>query len=84
MHIFVTGHPALSLRQSHELTATIANKQALSEINGNIIKTIKDMNGMVEIFDEGLWGGMVEYATAFNKKKVLFTFKGGIEIIVEV
>jgi hypothetical protein len=38
------------------------------------------MDGMVETFYEGLWGGMLEYATIFNKKNVVFTFKGAIEI----
>jgi hypothetical protein len=33
-------------------------------------------------FDEGIWGVMVEYVTVFNKKKVIYTFKGGIEIII--
>jgi len=41
------------------------------------------MDGMVENFDEGLWGGMVEYTTVFNKSKVVAIFKGNIEIIVE-
>jgi hypothetical protein len=40
------------------------------------------MDGMVDTFDEGIWGGMVEYTTIFNKKKVVFTFKGGGEITV--
>lgn len=66
-----------------KLTTVIADKQAKSEIIGNFIKTIKKMNRMVGIFDEGLWGGMVEYATVFNKKKVAFIFKGGIKITVE-
>lgn len=65
-----------------ELTAVIADKQAKSEIIGSFVKTIKKMDGMVETFDEGLWGGMIEYVTVFNKKKVTFTFKGGIEITV--
>jgi C4-type Zn-finger protein len=63
-----------------ELTAAISDKQAQSEIIGNFIKTIKKMNGIVDIFDEGLWGGMVEYVTVFNKKKVILTFKGNVEI----
>lgn len=32
----------------------------------------------------GLWCGRVEHATLFNKKKVVFTFKGNIEITVGV
>ncbi|MDF2859585.1 MAG: hypothetical protein K0Q87_5436 [Neobacillus sp.] len=66
-----------------ELTVVIADKQAKSEIIGNFIKSLKKMDGMVETFNESLWGGMVEYATVFNKKKVVFTFKGGIKITVE-
>lgn len=66
-----------------ELTAAIADKKTKSEIIGNFIKTIKRIDGVVEIFDEGLWGGIVEFATVFDKKKVVFTFKGGIEIAVE-
>lgn len=66
-----------------ELTVAIAEKQAQKEIIGNFIKTIKKMDGMVGTFDEGLWGGMVEYVTIFNKKKVIFTFKGNIEIKIE-
>lgn len=45
--------------------------------------TINKMDGVVETFNEGLWVGMIEYATIFDKKKVVFTFKGGIEITVE-
>lgn len=56
-------------------------KQAQSEIIGNFIKTSKKMNRM-ETFDEGLWGGMVEQITIFNIKKVVFTFKDGIEITI--
>lgn len=42
------------------------------------------MNGIVENFNEGLWGGTLEYVTVFNKMKVVITFKGGIEIITVV
>lgn len=66
-----------------ELTAIITEKLAKSEIIGYFIKTIKKMDGVVETFDEGLWGGMVDFATILNKKKVIFTLKGGIEIKVE-
>lgn len=65
-----------------ELAAIIADKQARSEIIGNFIKTIKKMDRIVETFDEGLWGGTVEYVTIINRKKVVLTFKGGIEITV--
>ncbi|WMJ87808.1 recombinase family protein [Anaerocolumna sp. MB42-C2] len=67
----------------NELEAAIVEKKAKSEIIGSFIKTIKRMGGLVETFDEGLWGGMIDYVTIFNKKKVVFTFKGRIEITVE-
>lgn len=63
-----------------ELTVSIADKQAQSEIIGNFIKAIRNIDGMVETFDKGLWCGMVEYATIYKKKKVVFTFKGNVEI----
>lgn len=63
-----------------KLADVIAEKQSQSEIIENFIKMIKKMDGLVETFDEWLWGGMVEYVTVFNKKKVVFSFKGNIEI----
>ena len=67
-----------------ELTAAIADKQAKSEIIGNFIKTIKKMDGMVEMFDESLWGGMVEYATAFHKKKVVLPLKETLRLQLNI
>lgn len=49
-----------------ELTTVIAEKQAQNEIIENFIKTIKKMDGIVESFDEGIWGGTVELLGAFS------------------
>lgn len=35
------------------------------------------------VFDEQLWGGLVEHMTVFAKDKVTFTFVGGIEVTVD-
>lgn len=35
------------------------------------------------VFDEQLWGGLVEHMTVFTKDKVTFTFVGGIEVTVD-
>jgi hypothetical protein len=37
------------------------------------------MNGIMETFNEGRWGGMIKNITVFNKMKMVFTFKEGLK-----
>ena len=32
------------------------------------------------MFDEQLWGGIVEYVTVYSKDRIVFTFVGDIEV----
>lgn len=51
--------------------------RAKAELVRNFIKILRKLDGTVEEFDPGLWGGMVEKVTVHSKDKVDFTFKVG-------
>lgn len=46
------------------------------------IDRLMELEGEQTIFDEQLWGGIVEYMTVYEKEKATFTFVGGIEVTV--
>ena len=46
------------------------------------IDRLMELDGEQTVFDEQLWGGIVEYMTVYEKEKVTFTFVGGIEVTV--
>lgn len=47
------------------------------------IERLMEIEGEQTIFDEQLWGGIVEYMTVHEKGKATFTFVGGIEVTVD-
>ena len=43
---------------------------------------LMELDGEQTIFDEMLWGGIMEHMTVYEKGKTTFTFVGGIEVTV--
>lgn len=64
-----------------ELNRQIADVRARAELVRNFIKILRNLDGTVEEFDPGLWGGMIEKVTVHSKDKVDFTFKGELYTI---
>lgn len=64
-----------------ELNRQIADMRARAELVRNFIKILRKLDGIVEEFDPGLWGGMIEKVTVHSKDKVDFTFKGELYTI---
>lgn len=64
-----------------ELNKQIADVRAKAELVRNFIKILRKLDGIVEEFDPGLWGGMIEKVTVHSKNKVDFTFKGELYTI---
>lgn len=61
-------------------TAAISAKEAQSARLESFIKMLKGQDGIIEDFDESLWGCMVEHITVGRKKEMTFTFRDGTEI----
>ena len=45
---------------------------------------LRQHDQMPLVFDVGLWVGAVDHATVYNDHRVVFTFKGGVEITEEI
>ena len=59
-----------------------SEKDALAERIRNFIDRLMELDGEQTIFDEMLWGGIMEHMTVYEKGKATFTFVGGIEVTV--
>ena len=55
---------------------------SLAERIRNFIDRLMELDGEQTIFDEMLWGGIMEHMTVYEKGKATFTFVGGIEVTV--
>lgn len=71
-----------TLKKKHNrVSREIAARAARSQVLAMFLETLKK-NGVVEEFDEVLWGDMVEHVAVDCKKKMVFTFKNGVEITI--
>lgn len=71
-----------TLKEKHDkVSGEIAARTARSQMMGKFLDTLKK-NGVVEEFDEVLWGDIVDYVTVDCEKKLVFTFRNGVEIII--
>lgn len=71
-----------TLKEKHDkVSREIAARTARSQMMGKFLDTLKK-NGGVEEFDEVLWGDTVDYVTVNREKKMVFTFRNGVEIII--
>lgn len=69
-----------TLKEKHDkVSGEIAARTARSQMMGKFLDTLKK-NGVVEEFDEVLWGDIVDYVTVDCEKKLVFTFRNGVEI----
>lgn len=64
-----------------ELDYEIEQKKAQSEKMKIFIQTLKDMEGVITEFDDGLWGSLVDFITIGRKERTV-TFKDGTVITV--
>lgn len=70
-----------ALKTEHDqLEAEIANKVSRRESMNQFIATLRQQDGLVQEFDETLWGSLVEVVTVHNEKDVRFTFRDGTVI----
>lgn len=63
-----------------ETTAAISAKESKNARLEAFIKTLKEQDGIIEGFDESLWGSMVECVTVGRDKKMTVAFRDGTEI----
>ncbi|MBQ6151743.1 MAG: recombinase family protein [Mogibacterium sp.] len=68
--------------QYDEADAAIKQKEALSIKLDEFVKAIESRDGVLEDFDETLWGYIVEDVTVMRGKEMKFRLAGGIEITV--
>ena len=70
-----------------KLDALLAERQRRKEhydLLGGFIEMLRQHDQMPLVFDVGLWVGAVDHATVYKDHKVVFTFKGGVEITEEL
>ena len=70
-----------------KLDALLAERQRRKEhydLLGGFIDMLRQHDQMPLVFDVGLWVGTVDHATVYNDHRVVFTFKGGVEITEEI
>lgn len=63
-----------------ETIAAISAKEAQSARLVSFTKTLRERNGIIEDFDESLWGCMVEHITVSRNKDMTVIFRDGTEI----
>ena len=61
--------------------ATISAKEAQNARLTAFVKTLRERDGIIEDFDESLWGCMVEHITVGMNKEMMVTFRDGTEIL---
>jgi len=64
------------------LTKQITEAKARGQQIAGFIDELRKQDGIITEFDDGLWHGLVDYATVYSYKDVRFTFKDGTEINV--
>ena len=63
-----------------QVTAEIAMKGVRRREFGRFIKSVENLPGMINEFDEALWGSLVEKVTVYSKDRIVFTMTSGMEI----
>ncbi|SHI74844.1 hypothetical protein SAMN02745671_01536 [Anaerovibrio lipolyticus DSM 3074] len=63
-----------------ETVAVISAKEAQSARLTAFTKALRERDGIIEDFDESLWGCMVEHITVGRNKEMTVTFQDGTEI----
>ncbi len=63
-----------------EIETEIANQRIKADTVQMFISTLQSQQNVVTEFDEGMWGSLLEYATVYGEKCVVFLFRDGTEI----
>ncbi len=63
-----------------EIETEIANQRIKADTVQMFISTLQSQQNVVTEFDEGMWGSLLEYATVYGDKFVVFTFRDGTEV----
>ena len=63
-----------------EVETAIEARMGKQEQLNQFIKDLQARDGVLEEFDERLWGSMVEYMTVYGKGDIRVTFKDGTEV----
>lgn len=63
-----------------ETIAAISAKEAQSARITTFVKALRERDGIIEDFDESLWGCMVEHITVGRNKEMTVIFRDGTEI----
>ena len=66
-----------------EVSTLISDNDARNEQMGRFITVLKEQDGVLTEFDEGLWGSLVEKLVVKSKTDVTMVFKDGTEIKAE-
>ena len=65
-----------------KIVAAITDKEAKSVRLENFINELKDRDGIIQDFDNRLWGSLVDFVTVGKEKEITVTFRDGTEIMV--
>ena len=71
------------LARISEIEEEILSRNARRIRIRDFIDKLMDLDGEQTVFDEQLWGGIVDHMTVYRQKKIVFTFAGDIEITVK-
>ena len=69
------------LKGEHDrLAAEIADKNSRRESSRQFIETLRQQEGLVEEFDDNLWGSLIDFITVYSERDIRFSFRDGTEI----
>ncbi len=63
-----------------EIETEIANQRIKADTVQMFISTLQSQQNVVTEFDEGMWGSLLEYATVYGDRSVVFLFRDGTEV----
>lgn len=64
----------------YEITSQIAEREAKAVRLTEFAKALKSRDDIIAVFDERLWGSLVEVVTIERNKKMVFRFRDGTEV----
>jgi CTP-dependent riboflavin kinase len=70
------NYSQMKLSKAQQITETKARGQKIARF----IEELRKQEGIITVFDDGLWHGLVDYATVYSYKDMRFIFKDGTEI----
>ena len=71
------------LRSLEKLDEQIAERESKRNTLESMIQVVYGINGELVVFDEELWGGLLDHIVVKEDGAVVVVFKGGIETAIE-